>query len=145
MIAFIAANAAEEPAPRRGGKGDAFVAAVDALGGGYPLARELAHEIGCSMDWLKRDMRVHYGLSPGFYLSARKYAYAIRRIADGARVRDVLAAIGMKGTHFMREFRLITGLTVREYRRTWGVGELWESTRRTPRPEVNARSESKRR
>jgi AraC family transcriptional regulator len=80
---------------------------------------ELAGSVGVHPGHLARAFRRHYGATVGELVRDLRVAYARRRLATAAPLRDIACDAGFADqSHFTRTFRRATGLTPAQYRRT---------------------------
>ena len=88
-----------------------------------PLALgELAREVGIHPVHLARAFRRHYGCTVGDLQRELRVELARERIRAGAALADVASEAGFADqSHLTRTFRIITGMTPAEYRRSFGL------------------------
>ena len=84
------------------------------------VLRELAREVGVHPVHLARAFRRHYGCTVGDLQRELRVELAKQRIRDGAALAAVAAEAGFADqSHLTRTFRIATGVTPAEYRRSW--------------------------
>lgn len=92
---------------------------VDQRFAGSLVLRELASEVDVHPVHLARAFRRHYGCTIGDLQRELRVELAKRRIRDGAALADVAAEAGFADqSHLTRTFRIATGVTPAEYRRS---------------------------
>jgi len=100
-------------ARRRSQKPDAMVeAAVRAMraGGGKIQIRVLAQQIGVSQERFEKRFRRDVGTSPKQYCSLLRLRFALNTYRPGRTLTDVALEAGYYDqSHFIREFRAVTG------------------------------------
>jgi len=102
----------------------AIAQTMQGLGLGVPVA-SLAQASGMSHRHLLERFRATTGLSPKAYARVLRFRHALKLLARGQALADIAIDAGYSDqAHFNREFRELSGMTPRTYRRSQVRGEV---------------------
>lgn len=88
-------------------------------------AAELAKRLYVSSKSLERKFSAQLGKTPKQYLKIMRFQYAVKKLSamDGQALTDLAYQCGyFDQAHFIRDFKLFSGLTPGEFRQRYGAG-----------------------
>jgi AraC-like DNA-binding protein len=83
----------------------------------HHTVEELAQEFNCTSIWLKRTFRKVYGMGIFHFLRKTRMEMARQMLVDGAHLKAVASAVGMKASTFPKEFKAYFGYTVTDLKK----------------------------